>query len=539
MTSIARHARYLISLVLLAQYSVLARPALPFQASTDSSGHNSSIAGPCAVTGAVVDSLTGAPLRRALVVLRTDDESYALLTDESGKFRFERLPAGQGSLSAQKPGFSERGETTPVTITADTSSVVLKLEPRSGITVRVINEDGEGLEDLPVRVLGSQVWFGRRTWVPYGGGQTNEQGEVQLRDLSPGKYYVAVGPAYRPVGQSGDTARTDLGYPRVFYSNALELDGAAPVEVTAGRRAHLEITLATERMYRVSGKIVGAAAGQGCRLRFTDRSGEEVPIGSGLDPVTGVFQSGEVPSGYYVLVVACALDGESALGGRLPLTVNSNLTNVTIPVVPFASISVNTKTDAEGSNDEDVIAVVGLTSKHPGFTGIGGLPELESEGGRRQVVLKHVEPGIYSVDIHPTPGWYVDAAHYGSVNLLTQDLSIAEGEASDEIEITLRKDGAKISGNVRGSARNSSAATVLLVPGRTPQIVTQVHAVDGSYSFRDIAPGAYRVLALDRADDLEYRNPDVMRDYLTKAQSITLSAKQEVRMDLDIVPREK
>ena len=38
---------------------------------------------------------------------------------------------------------------------------------------------------------------------------------------------------------------------------------------------------------------------------------------------------------------------------------------------------------------------------------------------------------------------------------------------------------------------------------------------------------------------LNIRNPDVLRDYLTKAQDVTLGPKQESRVDLELLQREK
>ena len=185
-----------------------------------------------------------------------------------------------------------------VTIGGDTSPLVLKLDPESTITVIVTGEDGEGVEGLPVRVLGSRVQEGRRYWSSNGGGQTDEQGEYRAGNLLPGKYYVSVGPSFRPVGHVGNGAQgSDVGYPRVFYPNAAELEGAAQVEVNSGRRARLEFTLNTVPLYRISGAVVGGTLGQPCRPQLRDSSGDDVPVGMRAEPMTGVFRSGEVPAG--------------------------------------------------------------------------------------------------------------------------------------------------------------------------------------------------------------------------------------------------
>jgi hypothetical protein len=70
-------------------------------------------------------------------------------------------------------------------------------------------------------------------------------------------------------------------------------------------------------------------------------------------------------------------------------------------------------------------------------------------------------------------------------------------------------------------------------------MVKEAQIVNGAFTLGDLAPGSYRALAIDRTDDLEYRNPEVLRDYLTKAQDVTVSSKQESRVDLELVQREK
>ena len=186
-----------------------------------------------------------------------------------------------------------------VTIGADTSPLVLKLEPESAIAVKVTGEDGEGVEGLPMRVFSSQVRDGRRYWSTQGGGQTDEQGEFRAGDLTPGKYYVSVGPSFRPVGHIGDGAQgSDAGYPRVFYPNAEELEGAAPVEVNPGRRVRLEFCTKHGAAVSNFGRGAGRSARTGRVLRsLTDSSGEDMAIGVRMNPTTGVFRSGEIPAG--------------------------------------------------------------------------------------------------------------------------------------------------------------------------------------------------------------------------------------------------
>jgi hypothetical protein len=155
------------------------------------------------------------------------------------------------------------------------------------------------------------------------------------------------------------------------------------------------------------------------------------------------------------------------------------------------------------------------------------------------MVVKGAEPGTYLVDIQPNPGWYVESALYGSIDLLTEELTVPEGGTTEAIEITMRNDGASVSGNVRGKGAAPPAGMVLLVSSRAPRMVGAARIMNGTFDISNLAPGSYRAIAIDRADDLEYTNPEELRDYLTKAQDVTLGPKQESHLDLELVQREK
>jgi hypothetical protein len=86
---------------------------------------------------------------------------------------------------------------------------------------------------------------------------------------------VTVGPSRRPIGHVGDGAHeSDIGYSRVFYPNAAELEGAAQVEVSSGRRARVEFSLSTVPLYRISGVVAGGTPGQPCYAQIVDSSGQ-------------------------------------------------------------------------------------------------------------------------------------------------------------------------------------------------------------------------------------------------------------------------
>jgi hypothetical protein len=538
--------RYLIWVwIFLAVSCAATRPAtaLQFRNAPDVASDQSSSAETFTLSGMVVDAVTGAPIPRALVQLFVQ-QPQLVLTDEGGKFQFENLTQGAYAIHARKPGYAYIPGQFPtvVTIGANASPLLLKLEPESGIAVKVTGEDGEGAEDLPVRVFRSQVQEGRRFWETHGGGRTNEQGEFRAGDLPPGKYYVSVGPSFRPVGHSGEGAQErDLGYPRVFYPNTEELEAAAPVEVNARRRERLEFTLSTVPLYRISGAVVGGPPGQPCVVRLTDNSGEDMAIGFGANPITRVFRSGEIPAGFYTLVANCNPTAEVRLIGKMPVRVDSNIANLTLPVAQTVSIAVTFRTNGGGADANENIpsGQVLMMQKQSAARGIAAWSEPEKDGDDKRVVIKKVAPGTYSVEIRADVGWYVEAARYGSVDLLAEDLTVPEGGTAEAIEIVLRNDGAIVGGNVRQGGIATASGSVLLVPDHAPWLVKISQITNGTFAIGDLAPGSYHAIAVDRVDDLEYTNPEAMKDYLAKAQDVTLGPKQEAHIDLELLQREK
>jgi hypothetical protein len=207
----------------------------------------------------------------------------------------------------------------------------------------------------------------------------------------------------------------------------------------------------------------------------------------------------------------------------------------------MATIPVDFRTNGSGPHEKEnppTGRVILTKAQQNGRRGTAW-SELESDGDEKRMVINGAEPGSYLVDIRPNPGWYVESALYGSVDLLTEELTVSEGGTTEAIEITMRNDGASVSGNVRGKGATPATGLVLMVSSRAPRMVEAAEIMNGTFTVSDLAPGSYRAIAIDQADDLEYTNPEELRDYLTKAQDVTLGPKQESHLDLELVHREK
>src|ERR1700719_1408681 len=96
-----------------------------------------------AVRGTVVNSVTGEPVRGALVQIYANRQR-SVLSGADGSFQFENVPAGTVNFNVQKPGFfslqaiqSPRAQAAFATSGPDQPRVMVKLVPEGVISGRV------------------------------------------------------------------------------------------------------------------------------------------------------------------------------------------------------------------------------------------------------------------------------------------------------------------------------------------------------------------------------------------------------------------
>jgi len=148
--------------------------------------------------------------------------------------------------------------------------------------------------------------------------------------------------------------------------------------------------------------------------------------------------------------------------------------------------------------------------------------------------LQNAEPGKYSLDLEPNFPWYVYSAKCGETNVLTSDLQVVAGVQPEPIEVVLRDDAATLSVKV-SSQGQPSRGVVLVIPDGAPRLTRSMSVSEGAQVEEGgLAPGEYSVLALDRADGIEYTNAEVLSRYLSNARHVVLQPNQKIELNLDL-----
>ena len=534
--------------------ATFAMVALGQDAGTNSGGDENKYT----LSGTVLNAATGAPVPRALVQIYVNGQRQ-MLTDSDGRFTFSNLPEGQTGIQAQKPGFFQEG-TTPfaggwpppanATMGPDAPVAIVKLVPESVITGRILS-NGRPVEDVPVRVIASQVSEGRKEWTVRGNASTDEDGQFRIANLTAGEYYLDVGPKWVP-GGVGVLKGHEAGYARVFYPSAPGVESATPLTLGMGQRSELELSLELEPWYRIHGAVRANEATQNWNVQLLDASGErESP--SKRDPQNGEFETW-APAGQYTVRVMGF--GERGITGiaDVPLSVSTDVNAVQVALGPEAAIPVRVKrestraqqTSASGGGtfrfrSGGVVAdalPISMWLRRTGFS-LGGVPTVQPDqsGKPETLAMRDLQPGTYWVDIGKNPPWYVESADCGDIDLLREPLTVNSGLPCSAIDVTLRDDGASLTTSAQWDG-GPEQGFLLLMPEKAPQqTVMSTMSRSGEMEIDDLAPGSYSVMLLDRLDGLEYKNPEAMGEFLSKATHVSLGAGQKGSMKVELVKR--
>jgi Carboxypeptidase regulatory-like domain len=497
-----------------------------------------------ALSGVVLNAVTGEPVRRAMVQAAPTNGAgpeISLLTDSEGRFEFPAMPESDVNILVHKPGFFGDLELHPsdfqpqiVHLNADTPPLTLKLLPEGVVLGHVATLKGEPIEDTTVRVLREAATNGYRRWESRGQAVTDEDGQFRIVNLIPGQYLLVAGPNLPGIRRVRNRSPLQEGFASMFYPGVPDLESATPFVISAGQQVRADFAVKLETIYHVSGTVVGFVPGSGVGIQFASRSGEMIPAPIDVDMQTGKFQ-GAIPAGNYILQVRGSDSSGRLSASDVPIVVKGDVEGIFLPV--GSAISMAVKVDPRpsgGSADRAVgsvlptrdlaVSTVRLVSTELRIDPVEFQADRNEQGA---LAFRNLLPGHYSVEITPTAPWCVKSATSGGTDLLHEELVIGSGRRVEPIEVVLRDDSANLRGQIRQDGRPAGGYVILfsdqasLVHAQTMQL-----SPGADFYFPGLAPGDYKLLAFDTLDGLEFRNPETIGPYLSKAAAITLHANE-------------
>jgi hypothetical protein len=497
--------------------------------------------------GIVLNSVTGEPVKRALVqVIRYEARkplapgerfvpppppfTASTLTDLAGVFRFSALAAGDYSISAQKPGFSPQQDagdrSSRVKLASSVEDFKLRLTPLGVMTGKVVDQAGQPLLAVGIVLLRARVEDGLRQTSTERNVSTDDRGTYRLWNLQPGKYYLkAAGrrdATYFHVGDTTPQLFPEEGFAPVYFGGGRTLDSAAPIEIEAGTEARADLALRLEPAYNIRGSLTNFVTH--ASTMFELLSGDEGASANRvtMDAGTGRFEVLGVVTGSYFLRATHEKAGAEA-------TVNvdgSDVNGVSLTLAPGVDVrglTVITNAPADAPTPDEPLRGLDsalCTVRLGPARGRSRESYVSEAGGSGEFTVRGVIAGAYRVSLECSGG-YARSAMSGAQDLLADSiLTIQPGAAPQPIEVVATYGGGTINGEVSaGPSSTLSSVWVLLVPqfaGSTGPVLAGAFRFPGQaggfrFEVRDLRPGSYAAYAFLNRDDVEFRNPQFLQ----------------------------
>ena len=531
--------------------ALLSPPAAGVSQTADDSQQNR------AVSGQVVNSVTGQPIAGALVQIGGE---HAMLTDHEGQFEFHDV-AGPfwGMTAATKPGYFPA---QPAVMTLSRpgheyqGAITLKLVPEAIIFGKALDPSSQPLQGLRVQLKRLDVRDGLRHWQQVQSTTTSVEGEFRFFELEAGKYSLFT--SFQIDGQPDQASA--VAFSPVVYPppNGPSLGGPSSsgnegLSITAGDHVEANLNPPSQTLYPVTGHIEGPAA-QGVVFEAQSSSGGIIRPVVRFNRFSGDFRL-LMPSGSYHLKVHAFFQGEQLFATREISLGEAPLKNISITPAPLATVPVEIEYQAGSPSSAEMqppppsIANIGLEETDPSGSDrtFNSQPAQPSNSPGDSLVTRGLEPGEYRLVARPPPPLYLASAVCGVLDLRRDPMTIAGSGAGCTIHAVLRNDSATLNWSVNGKSQGSTGKQIFVYALPLDNFIQSMNMASAEEqgsgdvqegSLEGLAPGRYLVMALDHAEDLPYREPDLMQRYLSEGKEITLTAKGKSEVQLDVVAGE-
>ncbi|HEX5069175.1 MAG TPA: carboxypeptidase-like regulatory domain-containing protein [Vicinamibacterales bacterium] len=554
--------------------------------------------GAAIVQGVVVnDDEQRKPLRNVTVTLDRSglEDIRTVATDEAGRYRFDRLPAGRYTLSFKKgayismdygaPRAGLTGQAITLTDGQTFEARVTALLHGSAIAGRVLDPIGNPLANVVVKAAQVVSAGGQRKprLIASEAAYTNAHGDYRMFGLLPGAYVVsaqyegaipptATSAELQWARQSGATPAPERArasaYAPSFYPGTPSADAADFVTVgKAEARTGVDFTLRTMPVARIRGVVIGAdgqpASGVTVSMALTHPPaflGYPVRVARSLED--GSFSWESLPPGDYTISVrggptmpprapsappASLQEFQQApftqrpWWGRLDLSVAGvDLNGLTIAMKPGLQISGRVVMEGTGAPPWQVSALrfslAGDDSLFSTFSGSGSADGSLSAAG--------VAPGTYrlTMTLPATPDnlWAVKSARLGDRDLLDDAVELS-GDTSDLV-VTISNALARVSGQITTADGSPASRLSVMLFSTNPadwrirsRRIRDARTSDtGTFAIDGLPAGEYYVCALTEIDTEMRFEPEYLQQLIPAAIKLTLADGEKRVQNLQI-----
>ncbi|HEU4714010.1 MAG TPA: carboxypeptidase-like regulatory domain-containing protein [Pyrinomonadaceae bacterium] len=458
--------------------------------------------------------------------------SREIVADDDGNFVVDGLEAIPYLVSAWAPGYvpaSDGGlltpfETSEARFVRVGASVTVKLIRGGVITGRVTTDAGEPVVGAPVKATRIKDETGNSSSVNIDYEHlwtrtTDDRGVYRIYGLAPGSYIVAAG------GRDASSSRPTpfAGRTKTHYPSSTR-DAATPVAVRSGLEARdIDIRYRGDSGFAISGKVRGATTPGMTKVLLRNVTFRETIDTTSLqvsnDQNTYAFYG--VPNGEYEVIARNdSAVGENGLDStpRRLIVNGADATGIDLVLVPNATLSGTVAVEKPGSEtieckshrklypEESVVRA----RRHepaknrerlpPSPLGYGvGIPD--SKGA---FTIPNLKPGRHHIELElPDDTWYLKAMTMTNSKSAVDPrdgLTLRSGDQLTGLRLTVASGAAMLKGQIT-EAELPTPLRVYLIPFEAKakdnlvRFVETTTQADGVFTFKNLAPGKYFVLA--------------------------------------------
>jgi len=504
------------------------------------------------VSGIVVLSGTTEGIPKAIVTLTAGNQKYTAMTGDDGRFTISKVPPGKYTTSttidSNRYGAVPQRPGPPIFVNVEAGgnvrNVKLELVRFVSLSGKLLDVDGNPADDVEVHLL-QEAYFGNGQ--PYlrasGLMEINEHGEFRNDRfyVAPGEYYVVA-----------SSPKQGRAFAPTYYPGVSSIDDA--VKIVVPRNQDLNgVTFALSKVSVHSVRFTlskTAPIPAGLPIRITTRmlkhDGFEVPFSLDYDsPGPGSYIVSHLAPGDYSINVTWG-------PGYGPTQPNANL-NVTIADrdIDLGTINVGpvrTFTGRVTMVGSDILVPFPLgrvnfqTWDNP--LPVGVLAPVAADG----TFNVELPEGIYRIRLLNLPSdSYIASVRYVSREVQQVGLTV-DRDPEGPILVGIATGVGEVHGVVHNARGDLVAgARVVLSPienrqANTDLIQVKVTDASGSYSFGNIPPGSYSVVALETilstytvTDPNATRNAAFMKQFERQETKVNIGAGERKSLDLRVL----
>jgi hypothetical protein len=547
------------------------------------------------ISGTVTRADTHLPLKNVQVTIMgrsegssdVDDEiesaqgyQSSIHTDEKGHFEFADVAPGTYYLRAAHTGMvmkgSQPGNAQLIKLQAGQSqSLSLIMLPGGAITGRVLNEEGEPMQNVAVAAMRYAYTIGGLRLADAKSATSDDKGEYRLFGLKPGSYLLMadttrgayedgnVAMALGTHQRAGAAKQDQKIYAPTYYQNESSPEQASPIVLKPGEETQANFALVRVSGHHISGKLSGVPTPkpgdkpeQSRCFVMARRAGSPFPVAYALVvDKDSSFDLGPIVPGKYTITAMQPQSEGTVTGSKEVVVSSTDVTGVNLSL-HTGSTQIRGVIRAEGDAKLDysklyVVLMPAGDSETPsepaevadGFGNGSGYAQVGKDGSFKLDVEPSTKPYqvVLSARGAGLEDWFTSKILFAGKDVVESGLKVTDGEQRT-MEVIVSDKGAMLEGTILdGEKKPFPNAQVIAVPSdpklRKRYALLQQTTADqlGHFKLRGVRPGEYVVLSLEDAEEQPFMEDGFLKKNSAQAQTVKAEAGVKQKLELQII----